>query len=66
MFANDIFVDARNAWVNHFSKRGYDADLFYSDSIVDLVKLHNNGVKVFPENIDIKITIIGGKVVYSN
>ncbi len=53
VFANDIFVDARNAWVNHFSKRGYNADLFYSDSIVDLVKLHNNGVKVFPENIDI-------------
>jgi len=53
VFANDILIDARNAWVNHFSKRGYDAELFHTDSIVDLVKLHNNGVDVFPENIDI-------------
>ena len=53
VFANDILTDARNAWVNHFSKRGYDAELFHTDSIVDLVKLHNSGYKVFPENIDI-------------
>ena len=53
VFANDILTDARNAWVNHFSKRGYDAELFHTDSIVDLVKLHNSGFKIFPENIDI-------------
>lgn len=53
VFANDILTDARNAWVNHFSKRGYDAELFHTDSIVDLVKLHNSGFNVFPENIDI-------------
>jgi DNA (cytosine-5)-methyltransferase 1 len=57
VFANDILTDARNAWVNHFSKRGYDAELFRTDSIVDLVKLHNIGVNVFPEDIDI---ITGG------
>jgi DNA (cytosine-5)-methyltransferase 1 len=53
VFANDILTDARSAWVNHFSKKGYDADLFHTDSIVDLVKLHNNGVEVFPDNVDI-------------
>jgi len=53
VFANDILTDARNAWVNHFSKRGYDAELFHTDSIVDLVKLHNNGFNVFPKNIDV-------------
>lgn len=53
VFANDILTDARNAWVNHFSKRGYDAELFHTDSIVDLVKLHNSGFNVFPEKIDI-------------
>lgn len=53
VFANDILTDARNAWVNHFSKRGYDAELFHTDSIVDLVKLHNSGFNVFPGNIDI-------------
>lgn len=53
VFANDILTDARNAWVNHFSKKGYDAELFHTDSIVDLVKLHKNGTDVFPENIDV-------------
>jgi DNA (cytosine-5)-methyltransferase 1 len=53
VFANDILTDARSAWVNHFSKKGYDAELFHTDSIVDLVKLHNNGVDIFPDNVDI-------------
>lgn len=53
VFANDILKDARNAWVHYFSKRGHKAEGFYTDSIVDLVKQHNNGEKVFPENIDI-------------
>lgn len=53
VFANDIFSDARNAWINYFLKRGHDPEMFYSDSIVDLVKLHKAGHKVFPENIDV-------------
>jgi DNA (cytosine-5)-methyltransferase 1 len=53
VFANDILKDARNAWVNYFSKRGHNAEDYQTDSIVDLVKLHQNGIKVFPENIDI-------------
>lgn len=53
VFANDILSDARNAWVNHFLKKGRDADLFYTQSIVDLVKLHQSGIDVFPKNIDI-------------
>ena len=53
VFANDILNDARNAWVNHFMKKGREADLFYTQSIVDLVKLHQSGVDVFPKNIDI-------------
>lgn len=53
VFANDILIDARNAWVNYFSKRGHNAEDYQTDSIVDLVKLHQNGTKVFPENIDI-------------
>lgn len=53
VFANDILTDARNAWVNFFSKRGYDAELFHTDSIVDLVKMHNSGFNVFPDNIDV-------------
>ncbi len=53
IFANDILKDARNAWVNYFSKRGHNAKDYQTDSIVDLVKLHQNGTKVFPKNIDI-------------
>ncbi|MEP3374099.1 MAG: DNA (cytosine-5-)-methyltransferase [Maribacter dokdonensis] len=53
VFANDILKDARNAWVNYFSKRGHNAENYQTDSIVDLVKLHQNGTKVFPKNIDI-------------
>lgn len=53
VFANDILKDARNAWVNYFSKRGHNAEDYQTESIVDLVKLHQSGTKVFPENIDI-------------
>ncbi len=53
VFANDILNDARNAWVNHFLKKGREADLFYTQSIVDLVKLHQSGIDVFPKNIDV-------------
>lgn len=53
VFANDILKDARNTWVNYFSKRGHNFTDFQTDSIVDLVKLHQKGTKVFPENIEI-------------
>lgn len=53
VFANDILIDARNAWVNYFSKRGHNVEEFYKDSIVDLVKMYKNGVNVFPEKVDI-------------
>ncbi len=53
VFANDILKDARNAWVNYFSKRGHNPDEYQTESIVDLVKLHKSGTKVFPKNIDI-------------
>jgi len=53
VFANDIFTDARNAWVHYFAKRGYKRNLFHDDSIVDLVKLHQSGHSVFPEKVDV-------------
>ncbi len=51
VFANDIFTDARNAWVNYFSKKGHNAENFYKESIVDLVKMYRNGVNVFPDEV---------------
>ncbi len=53
VFANDILKDARNAWVHYFSKRGHATEDFQTESIVDLVKLHNCGIDVFPTDIDI-------------
>jgi DNA (cytosine-5)-methyltransferase 1 len=54
VFANDIFKDARNAWVNYFTSHfGLSPDNFKTDSIVDLVKLHKSGVKVFPDKVDV-------------
>jgi DNA (cytosine-5)-methyltransferase 1 len=53
VFANDILTDARNAWVNYFSKKGHNSEDFYKESIVDLVKMYRNGVNVFPEEIDV-------------
>jgi len=57
IFANDILNDARNAWVNYFSKRGHNSEDFHTDSIVDLVKLHRSGTEIFPQEVDI---ITGG------
>lgn len=53
IFANDILKDAKNAWINFFSKRGHNPEDFHFKSIVDLVKMHREGFKVFPENVDI-------------
>ena len=53
VFANDILNDARNAWVNYFSKRGHSIEDFYKESIVDLVKMYRNGFNVFPKDVDI-------------
>ena len=53
VFANDILKDARNTWANYFSKREHDIADFQTESIVDLVKLHQKGINVFPANIEI-------------
>ena len=53
VFANDILTDARNAWVNYFSKKGHNAEIFYKESIVDLVKMYHSGENVFPEEVDV-------------
>ena len=53
VFANDIKQDAKLAWVNYFCKRGRDAAIYRLDSIVDLVRAHKNGKKVFPKDIDV-------------
>ena len=58
VFANDIKKDAKAAWVSYFKHKYENADeIYHTESIVDLVKMHKNGNKIFPNNIDI---VIGG------
>ncbi len=54
VFANDIREDAKLAWTTYFSKKGISESTYCLDSIVDLVKLHNeSGIDVFPKNVDV-------------
>ncbi len=48
VFANDIMPAARAAWVPFFKERGNSDSDFTLESIVDLVKRHKKGEKVFP------------------
>lgn len=58
VFANDIRLDAKSAWVSYFQKIYKNAnEIYHIDSIVNLVKRAKMGEKVFPNNIDI---VIGG------
>jgi len=56
-FANDILEEAKNAWTTYFAKRQHVTNYFHTESIVDLVKKHESGQQIFPENIDL---VIGG------
>lgn len=58
VFANDIKPDAKIVWVNYFSENHNKEieklnEIYKVESIVDLVKKHKNGEKIFPENIDV-------------
>ena len=54
VFANDIREDAKAAWASYFNQKYSNAnEIYHLESIVDLVKRHNNGEQIFPENIDI-------------
>lgn len=53
VFANDILAEAKKTWVNYFKNKGYSSTVYHTESIVNLVKLHKQGVKVFPDKVDI-------------
>lgn len=51
VFANDIKPSAQTIWCNYFKNK---QSIYCLDSIVDLVKLHQeNDIEIFPRNIDI-------------
>ena len=57
VFANDILREASLTWTRFMKRYGYDPAIYRTESIVDLVKQHKNGAKVFPDNIDV---VVGG------
>ncbi len=57
IFANDILPEAKLAWNTYMNRFGYDEDVYHCVSVVDLVKMHNNGANIFPNDVDL---ITGG------
>jgi len=53
VFANDIKPEAKTAWINYFNRKNISPAIYNCNSIVDLVKSHNNGNKAIPENVDV-------------
>ncbi len=53
VFANDILTEAEMAWTAYMSRFGYPSSLFRKQSVVELVKMHRQGLKVFPEKVDV-------------
>lgn len=53
VFACDILNEARLTWLRYMSRYNINPDIYHLASIVDLVKMHNEGNCIFPSNIDI-------------
>ena len=53
VFANDILPEAQIAWTTYMKRFDYGEEIFYSNSIVELVKMHKSGAKVFPDQVDV-------------
>ncbi|HAE24063.1 MAG TPA: DNA (cytosine-5-)-methyltransferase [Prevotellaceae bacterium] len=53
VFANDILPEAEVAWTEYMRHHGHSPGEYHLNSIVDLVKMHKAGVKIFPDNVDV-------------
>lgn len=53
VFACDILEEARLTWIRYMSRYNVNPDIYHLTSIVDLVKLHRNGNKIFPSKVDV-------------
>ena len=53
VFANDILPEAEKAWTTYMSRFGYSENVYHNASIVELVKMHQQGADIFPQDIDV-------------
>lgn len=57
IFANDILPEAQAGWTRFMQRYRHEPSTYHLSSIVDLVKMHNKGANIFPDNVDV---ITGG------
>ncbi len=58
IFANDILPEAEAGWTTFMSRFHHNnTNTYRRISLVDLVKMHNQGADIFPQNVDV---ITGG------
>lgn len=53
VFANDILPEAEKAWITYMSRFRYSENVYHNASIVELVKMHQQGADIFPKDIDV-------------
>ena len=53
IFANDILPEAEKAWTTYMSRFGYSENVYHNASIVELVKMHQQGADIFPNYVDV-------------
>ena len=53
IFANDILPEAEVGWTTYMSRHHHKSDIYKRISLVDLVKMHNQGADVFPDDVDV-------------
>lgn len=53
IFANDILPEAETGWTTFMSRYHHSANTYRRISLVDLVKMHNQGATIFPRNVDV-------------
>lgn len=53
IFANDILPEAEKAWTTYMSRFGYSENVYHNASIVELVKMHQQGAEIFPRDVDV-------------
>lgn len=53
VFANDILPEAEKTWTNYMRRFGKGESIYHLESVVELVKTQEQGIDVFPKNVQI-------------
>lgn len=53
VFANDILPEAKVGWTTFMSRYRHSPETYRLMSVVDLVKMHQKGACIFPDDIDV-------------